>query len=350
MGRTRWRRLIAGAAAGFTLSTASIALASTAAQAETISATTTCTNPYTAAQAGPTSFAFTVPTLIRVGDKVTIKLGFVFTNNSGVAITDLNSFSMPGKPVTLTAGSQGAVANGATKAVTLTGSWAPKAKGTQTISAANWTFNVVAAGFTIPVTCSFTSAVPSVTRTVTPPPTLSLNAATARPKGVVKETGSYWAPSSSGKIWLCANAAGTSKCSVIGTAKTNSAGSLTGSVTIPAATAAGTHGIRVQVGSDVRSDGIYILGNRKISLSATRVKAGGSVTAKGTGWDPGAKVKIQYLNKSHKAVGSAVVVVANATGNFSVKLTLKSTSIKYVSAAEAANSKLTATPVTVTVT
>lgn len=351
MGRMRWRRLIAGAAAGFTVSASGIALVSSAAQAETITAPTTCTNPYTSAQAGPSSFTFTVPSLIRVGTKVPVELSFVFTNDTGFAITDLNTFSMSkATPVALTAGSQGPVANGATKDVTLAGTWTPKAKGKQIISASSWTFNVVAVGLTIPVTCTFNSTVPSITRTVTPPPTLALSATAARPKGVAKVSGAYWAPSSSGTVSLCANAAGTVRCSVIGTAKTNASGTLTGSGTIPAGTAAGAHGIKVTVGSDTKAAGIYVLGNRTISLSATKVKVGGSVTAKGSGWDPGAKVKIQYLNSSKKAIGQSVVVVANATGSFSVKLTLKSTSIKYVAAAEAANQKLAAPSVKVDVT
>lgn len=351
MGRTRWRRLIAGTAAGFIVGASGIALMPSAAQAETITAATTCTNPYTAAQAGPSSFTFTVPSLIRTGTTVPIKLSFVFTNTSGIAITDLNTFSMSGAtPVALTAGSQGGVANGGTANVTLAGTWSPKVKGTQSIKAATWTFNVAAAGLTIPVTCTFNSTVPSITRTVTPPPTLALGAATARPKGTVKVSGSFWAPSATGTVSLCADAAGTKKCSVIGVAKTTASGSLAGSGAIPSATAPGTHGILVKVGSDTRAAGIYILGQRAISVSPARVKAGGSVTVKGSGWDPGAKVKIQYLNKSHHAIGHPVLVVATAQGNFSVKLTLSSTSITYVAAAENATPSLAATPVKVTVT
>jgi hypothetical protein len=351
MGSMNWRRLIAGAAVGVTVSASSIALMASAAQAETITAPTTCTNPYTAAQAGPSSFTFTVPSLIRVGSKVPIELSFVFANSTGIAITDITSFSMSGAtPVALTAGSQGGVANGGTADVTLAGTWVPKATGKQIISASSWTFDVDAAGLTIPVACKFNSTVPSISRTVTPPPTLALGASTARPATTVKVSGAYWAPSSSGTVSLCANAAGTAKCSVIGTAKTNAAGDLTGSGTIPPGTAAGTHGIKVQIGSDIRAAGVYILGPRAISLSSTRVKAGGSVTVQGSGWDPGAKVKIQYLNKSHHAIGQSVLVTANATGNFSVKLTLPSASIVYVAAAEAANSKLAATSVKITVT
>jgi len=331
------RRLIAGAAVGLALSASSIALMSSAARAETFTASTTCTNPYTAAQAGPSSFTFTVPAVIHVGKSVPVQLSFVFANSTGYSITDINSFSMSkATPVALTAGSQGGVANGAEKTVTLAGTWAPKATGKQTISAAGWTFNVVALGITIPVSCVFNSTPPSITRTVTPAPALALGAATVRPKGTVKVSGTNWAPSSSGTVSLCANAAGTGKCSVIGTAKTGASGKLTGSGTIPAGAAAGAHGIKVTVGSDAKSAGIYILGNRAISLSSTTVKVGGSVTVKGSGWDPRAKVKIQPLNKSHKAVGKAVVVTAGATGNFSAVITLRSTSITYVGAAEAA--------------
>jgi hypothetical protein len=350
MGWMRWKRLTAGAAAGFVLSASGLALASSVAQAETIAATTTCTNPYTAAQAGPSSFTFTVPELIHVGDSVPIQLSFVFTNNSGFDITDINSFSMSGAaPVALAAGSQGAVANGGTADVTLTGTWSPTATGTETISASSWTFDVIALGLTIPVTCTFDSTTPSITRTVVPPAGLTLSAAAVRPKGTVSVSGANWASSSSGTVSLCSDAAGTTGCSAIGTATTDASGNLTGSGTIPAGTPAGTRGIKVTIGSEVQSAGIYILGKRKISLSRTHVKAGASVRVTGSGWDPGAKVKIQRLSKSHRAIGRAVLVIANALGNFSTKVSLKSTSIKYVGAAEAASAKLAAAPVKVTV-
>jgi hypothetical protein len=132
--------------------------------------------------------------------------------------------------------------------------------------------------------------------------------------------------------------------------QTNASGALSGTATIPAGTAAGTHGIKVTVGTDTKATSVYILGKRALSLSATKVKAGHSVTAKGSGWDPGAKVKIEFLNKAHHQVGSAVTATANADGSFSVRLTPKSTSIVDILAAEASNAKLTAPLAKITVT
>lgn len=251
------RRLIAAAAAAAAMALASPVLAATAAAAETVPATTSCSNPFTGAQPGPSSFTFTVPTTIHPGDSVPIQLSFAVANTSGFDITDINSFSMPGAlPVALTAGSQGAVANGSSATVTLTGTWSPTTTGTQTISAAGWTFDTVALGLTIPVTCTFTSAPPSVTRTVTPAPTLTLAAAATRPGRSVHVSGMNWTPSTAGTVSLCASA-GT--CTVIGAARADADGRLCGSGWVPAGTAAGRYDIQVALGPDTETAPLVVL-------------------------------------------------------------------------------------------
>jgi hypothetical protein len=349
-----WRRLLAGAVTSLAVSASGLALTATAAQAETIAATTTCTNPYTSAQAGPSSFTFTVPTVIHTGDSVPIQLSFDFANTSGYDLSDVNSFSMASAtPVALAAGSQGAIANGATKTITLTGTWSASAAGTQAITAAGWTFNIVVGTFTIPVSCTFDSTVPSITRTVSappPPPTLATSATAVRPKGTVGVSGANWAPSSSGTVSLCASAAGTGTCTAIGTASTNAAGKLTGKGTVPATATAGAHGIKVTIGSASKAKGLYILGSRLISLSSKKVKAGQSVTVKGKGWDPAAKLWIAGLTKSKKAACTPLVTTADSHGNFTATLKLAKTTITLVGAAESSSSKLAAPSVAVTVT
>ena len=254
------RRLIAAAAAAIALPGAVLAvtaLTATVASAETVAATTSCSNPFTGAQPGPSSFTFTVPTTIHPGDSVPIQLSFAVANNSGFDITDINTFSMPGAlPVALTAGSQGAVANGGAATVTLTGTWSPTATGTQTITAADWTFNTVALGLTIPVTCTFTSAPPSVTRTVTPRPTLTLAAAATRPGRSVHVSGMNWTPSTTGTVSLC-DSAGT--CTVIGAARADAAGRLCGAGWIPAGTTAGSYDIQVALGPDTETAPLVVL-------------------------------------------------------------------------------------------
>jgi hypothetical protein len=258
------RRLIAAAAAialpGPVLAgsvVAAAALTATAASAETVAATTSCSNPFTGAQPGPSSFTFTVPTTIHPGDSVPIQLSFAVANNSGFDITDINTFSMPGAlPVALTAGSQGAVANGSSATVTLTGTWSPTATGTQAITAANWTFDTVALGLTIPVTCTFTSAPPSVTRTVTPRPTLTLATAATRPGRSVHVSGMNWTPSTSGTLSLCDSARA---CTVIGAARADAAGRLCGAGWIPAGTVAGSYDIQVALGPDTETAPLVVL-------------------------------------------------------------------------------------------
>jgi hypothetical protein len=244
-------RLLAVTAATAAIALASPVLLATAASAETVAAITSCANPFTGAQLGPSSFTFTVPATIHPGDTVPIQLSFAVANNSGFNITDINSFAMPDAvPVALSAGSQGAVPNGGSATVTLTGTWSPTAVGPQTISTAGWTFNTVALGLTIPVTCTFTSAPPSVTRTVTPRPTLTLGTAATRPGRSVRVSGMNWTPSTSGTVSLCASA-GT--CTVIGAARASAAGRLCGAGRVPAGTAAGSYDIQVALGPDTET-------------------------------------------------------------------------------------------------
>jgi hypothetical protein len=351
MVRTSWRRLFA-AGAVLAVSGSGMALIPSAAQAETITAATTCTIPGFGSSPGPSSFTFTVPKLIHTGSKVPIQLSTTVTNDYGITVTSISKIDMAGaKPVALTSSkTYGPINNGASVTITLSGTWTPKAAGTQTIKAASWTFTAVALDTTFNASCTFNKTVPSITRTVVPPETLALSAHAVRPASTVKVSGKYWAPSSSGAVSLCANAAGTAKCHVIAKVKTNASGALTGTATIPAGTAAGTHGITVTVGTDTKATPVYILGKRALSLSATKVKAGHSVTANGTGWNPGAKVKIEYLNKAHHQIGSAVTAIPNADGNFTVRLTPKSTSTVYILAAEASNAKLSAPLAKITVT
>ena len=352
MTRMSWRRLFATAAAVLAVGGSGVTLISPAAQAETITAPTTCTIPGFGSSAGPSTFTFTVPKLIHAGTAVPIQLSTTITNNYGVTVTSVSNIRMAGaKPVPLASTkTYGPIANGTTVTVTVSGTWKPKAAGTQTITAATWTFTAVALGATFNASCTFNKTVPSVTRTVIPPETLALSTHVVRPASTVKVSGAHWAPSSSGAVSLCANAAGTAKCHVLGKVKTSASGALAGAVTIPAGTAAGTHGITVSVGTDTKAAPLYILGKRSLSLSPTKVKSGHSVTASGTGWDPGAKVKIEYLNKAHHQVGSAITATANADGNFALKLTLKSTSIVFIQSAEASNAKLSAPLAKITVT
>jgi hypothetical protein len=277
--KKRFRRVLAAATASAALALPCITLASSAASAETIAATTSCANPFTGAQAGPSSFTFTVPATIHPGDSVPVQLSFDFANTSGFSITDVNSFSMPGAaPVALTAGSQGAIANGASATVTLTGTWSPSATGAQTISASNWTFNTVAFGLTIPVTCTFTSAPPSVTRAVTPRPTLILASGATRPGRSVQVSGTNWTPSSPGTMSLCDSAA---HCVLIGKVFTNRAGRLCASGRVPAGTAAGADHIQVTVGPDTETAAISILGPRRPRRASGHSPAHGQNRAPG---------------------------------------------------------------------
>jgi hypothetical protein len=143
------------------------------ASATTITASTTCTNPYTGSQAGPSSFDLVVPATATVGTAVTVTVAFTFTNGSGYAITDLNSFTQAiattgtsQTPVTVTAGSQGAVANGSSVTVTESGTWTPDQAGTATFTLGTFSFNTVVFGLTIPVTCTFNATPEAVSSVV----------------------------------------------------------------------------------------------------------------------------------------------------------------------------------------
>jgi hypothetical protein len=162
------------------------------ARADSFTVTTSCSNPFTPAQAGPTTFDLTVPATAVAGQPAAVTATFAFTNTTGVDIDDLNTFSEPvtavngsdTSTVTLTAGSQGAVPNGSSVTVTETGTWTPTTAGTTTLTAGTFTFNASAFGLTIPITCDFTSTAPAVTSVVSLPPdttapagTFSLNTA-----------------------------------------------------------------------------------------------------------------------------------------------------------------------------
>ncbi len=145
----------------------------TPANADTIASTTTCTNPYTAAQAGPSSFDVQVPATAVVGTPVTVTVSFSFTNSSGYDVSDVNGFTQAiattgtsQNPVTVTAGSQGAVANGSSVTVTESGTWTPDQAGTATFTVGNFSFNTVVFGLTVPVRCSFDSTPAAVSSVV----------------------------------------------------------------------------------------------------------------------------------------------------------------------------------------
>lgn len=143
------------------------------ASADTITSTTTCTNPYTGAQAGPSSFDVEIPATAVVGDTVDVSVSFPFTNNSGYDLSDANSFTQAiattgtaENPVTVTAGAQGAVPNGSTVTVAESGTWTADQAGTATFTLGDFSFNIVAFGITIPVSCTFDSTPPSVSSVV----------------------------------------------------------------------------------------------------------------------------------------------------------------------------------------
>jgi hypothetical protein len=143
------------------------------ASADTISSSTTCTNAYTGSQAGPSSFDVEVPATATVGTAVTVTVAFSFTNSSGYAISDVNSFTQAiattgtsQNPVTVTAGSQGAVANGSSVTVTESGTWTPDQAGTATFTLGAFSFNTVVFGITIPISCTFDATPASVSSVV----------------------------------------------------------------------------------------------------------------------------------------------------------------------------------------
>lgn len=162
-------KYLAAAATAAAMSLAWMAPAS----ATTVTASTTCTNPYTAAQAGPSSFDLVVPETATVGTAVAVTVSFAFTNSSGYAISDLKAFSQAvattgtgQNPVTVTAGSQGAVPNGSSVTVTESGTWTPDQAGTATFTLGTFTFSTVVFGLTIPVTCTFNATPAAVSSVV----------------------------------------------------------------------------------------------------------------------------------------------------------------------------------------
>ena len=166
------RRLTSAAAITATVAAAGL-MAAAPAHADTIPASTTCSNPYTGAQAGPSSFDVEIPATAVVGDPVDVTVSFAFTNSSGYDISDLNSFTQAiattgttEDPVTVTAGSQGPVPNGSSVTVTETGSWTPDEAGTATFTLGDFSFNTVVFGLTIPVSCTFDTTPPAVSSTV----------------------------------------------------------------------------------------------------------------------------------------------------------------------------------------
>jgi len=86
------RRLASVAAIAATVAAASL-MAAAPAHADTISASTTCSSPYTGSQAGPSSFDVEIPAAAVVGDRVDVTVSFAFTNSSSYDISDLNSFT-----------------------------------------------------------------------------------------------------------------------------------------------------------------------------------------------------------------------------------------------------------------
>jgi hypothetical protein len=172
MIKTGKRRLLSGVAVA-ALAAAAGLMSSGPARADTITSTTTCTNPYTGSQAGPSSFDVEVPATAVVGDTVDVTVSFPFTNASGYDLSDANSFTQAiattgtaENPVTVTAGSQGAVTNGSTVTVTESGTWTPDEEGTATFTLGDFSFNIVAFGITIPVSCTFDSTPDSVSSVV----------------------------------------------------------------------------------------------------------------------------------------------------------------------------------------
>jgi hypothetical protein len=173
MIRTGMKRLLAGTAATVAAAAGGGLLSVAPASADTISSSTTCSNAYTGAQAGPSSFDVGIPSTAVVGDTVDVTVSFSFTNNSGYDITDLNSFTQAiattgtaENPVTVTAGSQGEVPNGGSITVTESGTWTPDEAGTATFTLGDFSFDTVVFGITIPVSCTFDSTPAAVSSVV----------------------------------------------------------------------------------------------------------------------------------------------------------------------------------------
>jgi hypothetical protein len=167
------RRALSGIAVAVLAGTAGL-ISSGPARADTITAATTCTNPFTSPMAGPSSFDLEVPANTIVGSAVNVTVTFPFTNNSGFNVSDANSFTQAiattgtsENPVTVTGtGSTGPVANGGTVTVTASGTWTPDQAGTATFTLGNFSFNIVAFGITVPVSCTFNSPPPAVSSVV----------------------------------------------------------------------------------------------------------------------------------------------------------------------------------------
>jgi hypothetical protein len=166
------RRLLAGSAVA-ALAVAAGLISSGPARADTITSSTTCTNPYTGSVVGPSSFDVEIPATAVVGDTVDVTVTFPFTNNSGYDLSDANSFTQAiattgtaENPVTVTAGSQGAVSNGGTVTVTESGTWTPDEAGTAAFTLGDFSFNIVAFGITVPVSCTFDSTPAAVSSVV----------------------------------------------------------------------------------------------------------------------------------------------------------------------------------------
>ena len=166
------RRLASGAAIAATVAAAGLAAAGPA-SADTISASTTCSNPYTGSQAGPAAFDVEIPAAAVVGDPVDVTVSFAFTNSSGYDVSDLNGFTQAiaatgtaQNPVTVTAGSQGAVPNGSSVTVTESGTWTPDEAGTATFTLGDFSFSTVVFGITVPVSCTFDATPPAVSSVV----------------------------------------------------------------------------------------------------------------------------------------------------------------------------------------
>lgn len=169
----RARGVLSGVAVAVLVGAAGLTWSGSA-SADTITGTTTCTNPYTGAQVGPSSFDVEIPAASVIGDPVNVTVSFPFTNNSGYDLSDANSFTQAiattgtaENPVTVTAGSQGAVPNGSSVTVTESATWTPDQAGTATFTLGDFSFDIVAFGITIPVSCSFDSTPPAVSSVVT---------------------------------------------------------------------------------------------------------------------------------------------------------------------------------------
>lgn len=175
MTKTGARRLLAVIATIAAVGAANVALAAPA-FADTVAAPTTCTNAFAAPQAGPSSFDVDIPSTVVAGQPVPVTVTFAFTNSSSFRISDIDRFTQTiattgpaANPLTVTAGSRGPLAAGATYTITESGTWTPDAAGTATFTLGDFSFRTRVFGLDIPVSCSFDSVPPAVTRTVTAP-------------------------------------------------------------------------------------------------------------------------------------------------------------------------------------